>query len=1287
MSTPIYGLMAYQPKDIYGYFFQRPKLKALFGLVTRSSDGQVFEALQMGAERQVFQFSNISGLDVVVDSEGSSEDVSFEDGTTRRYSLVSVYTGHHGEHAIGDFQRELTRAGYSSQVVTSLSHTEFAAAVGGTGSYAEGSSYYKTVVRAGAGRVIQEGSRELTSGSSGSVLTEENAEFLSYWRYDEPSRRLVSDKAIETTLNSLYLGEQHKMSSGSENIYFTNLTSDINFFPMWGGLKDHSISTNRDASGFIPPSGRVYTNMFSLPLRGNPDPLTAVPYGGDNYFGVNISGLGITTVAAEEIPATVRLEYRIRINGKQVYMQELPRNAARSSAGETIYPGDVIEWWFDHPVDVHAGTSLYAEIRCVRNSDDTDLGIFLVRQGDTPNADGSFQYQATVHNRLYEDKDLELISPYLKYQAMDFQIDPSGSSIRLRDLALGTDSVLVSYPINTLQAVADGTTIQIKLLGGQKVLVENLPVSATSINGSFVNAVLNQAVTELNSLFSNTLSFSSQGNAVSDFALIGNDLTITLADGTSYTQDVTSFGVDENNFVVSGAVSGTDLILTMSDASTVTIDATNLVGGSTLSATNEEWYISYGSNANTAVGATSMDTTLIGGVELRNQGPYYFGQELTRGAEFKFNVNTDNQLKLGIWDGAAVATAYNSSPSMMDASNWNTAFSYANGTGKFTDSTNTDITTYHASGYTATSGAPMSIRFGSDGHLTLMDLSGGNEVTVGKTTIALNAASINLQMGGWSGSSFPNGIISDSGILWSIVHDYAGTEAGVLNGVLTHTVLKRNLVLSPGEQYMIPLAKQGAGETFGIDYTNAATGVVNAEESLVTSFKYQTNESIIADVNWTHNTASSRYFTAGGGTIPSWRDGDAGTEQGLFSLRYMTDNTLELWSETYNDLVATSLVHPNGDPINLFFGVNGNTSYIHLPVVSKQNIGQGSQPDNNFVPTVADQTVTVTEGDVLSFQIVSSDNIVNQFAELDAPSWMTLNQNTGVLSGTAPAFVGTSADTIVVNCKAGNAIGGTVDFTVTVTVAQVSYTNSNSLSFNGTTSFLQGNPVNMTALERTSNGDGSAWTISLWVKPSSSTANNTLLVYGAGDDYNGGAITLKQQGGTSLVLNYGTVYNSIILVSGNALTVNTWQHVMITFDGGTTGSVPADSNLYYSRFDMYVDGALQSNIGVATNGGYDGVLSGANPSDNIFRIGRASNVHNNYFDGDINQVAIWDTDQTANLATIYNSGSVQNLSLLASPPTHYYEMESSVTTVTDISGSADLTGYNFVPGDLVSDTP
>ena len=72
---------------------------------------------------------------------------------------------------------------------------------------------------------------------SGRTITQEEIKTLSHFEYDPTQDQLIADRAIETTLNSLFLGEQHKMSSGSENIFFTNLSSDINFFPMWGGLK------------------------------------------------------------------------------------------------------------------------------------------------------------------------------------------------------------------------------------------------------------------------------------------------------------------------------------------------------------------------------------------------------------------------------------------------------------------------------------------------------------------------------------------------------------------------------------------------------------------------------------------------------------------------------------------------------------------------------------------------------------------------------------------------------------------------------------------------------------------------------------------------------------------------------------------------------------------------------------------------------------------------------------------------------------------------------------------
>ena len=1097
-----------------------------------------------------------------------------------------------------------------------------------------------------------------------------------YFEYNPITDRLEANKNIEVKKHGFFIGGKYKMASGNSNLYYEDLATKGNSYPVMGEVFDQSLAENQVAgAGTSTPKMRVFGDYQAIPLGGSPVDDTAIGYDGDNFFPFNISGVGITTRAGEAVAADQKLKYEIIVDGISVYIQYLDQGA--------IAVNEDITWYFDHPLDIEAGTTLRATVYKVSTVDNQEVidGIFQVCEGDaTPT-----RYQTTVLNRFFDDKDLELISPYVHYQAMDFGLDSTGSTILMRDLSLGANSFLQPHAVNTLEAFAVGTTIQIKAKGGAKIIVESLPVSGASINGSYVNSVLNQAVIQLNEIFTNTAGFAGGGgNDVTNFTLSGDDLTIILADGTSYTVDVTSLGVDTNKFVSSGLVSGSNLVLTMSDASEITIDATNMINGSSGLASNSGWNISYGANANDSVATSTNDSTVY------NQLPFYFGQALEQGSEFKWNFqsNGGSNLIMGIWDGAESPVAYNGGANT--ASNWGTSFTYAGG---FTDSSNsTLLTTNSGSKYVVSNGDAMGIRFGNDGHLTLIDYSGATEVAVAKTTIPLAVTSFNMQMYTWANGVLPNGIINNVDYIWDIVHDFANVEAGIINGILDHTVLKSAISIEKGEKLMFMLDEVGQGDYFGTNYTNASSGVSTAEEQLDNEFKYETNEALSFEFSgtgdWDVNTNATYYFDNGAGVV-GYRKGGASTVQGMFSMRFNDNGKLTIYSEDNGEKVATAKADPAvGSSVHLYFGVRANRAYYSIPVISKQTIGQGSQPDVNFVPTVADQTVSITEGEVLNFQIISSDNIVNQFVETDAPSWMSMNQTSGVLSGTAPAFVGTSADTIVVNCKAGNAIGGTVDFTVTVTVAEVAYTNSKSLSLNGTSQWLQGNPTVMNALDRATNGDGNAWTISMWVKPdTTNTSNQTLLVYGAGDDYNGGAITVKQSGGTSLVLNYGTVYDNIILVAGNSFVNNTWQHVMITFDGGTTG---VDSNLstdYYSRFDIYIDGVLKSNVGVASNSGYDGAISGANPSDNIFRIGRASNVHNNYYGGIINQVAIWNSDETANLSTIYNSGATQDLSSLTSTPSHYYEIESSITTVTDVSGSADLTGYNFSASDLVSDTP
>lgn len=748
---------------------------------------------------------------------------------------------------------------------------------------------------------------------SNEALTASQEAVLEHLSYDAVSEKIIADRAIETTLNSLFLGEQHKMTSGAENIFFKNLGSDISYFPMWAGLRDQSITANQDSTGYISPSARTYGDMVSTALGGNPASGTSAGYSDTTTFPSSAAGLGVTTVIAEDIPTTTELEYTVSIGGRTVYNQQISFTSLQAS-------GSTIEWFFNHPVEVHAGTTVFAEIRKKNKATKEDLGVLQVVQGD----DGTGRYYSVVHNRLFEDKDLELISPYSKYQAMDFGVDTTGSSIFLRDLSLGSESALVAHGINTIEAVANGTTIQVKLKDGQKILVESLPVTGATIDGNPVNSVLNQAVTELNNLFSSGYSFSSQGNPVTGFSLTGNSLTLTLEDSTAYTVDVTSLGVDENKFVQSGALSGSDLVLTMNDASTVTIDATNMVNGSQL-----------------------------------------------------------------------------------------------------------------------------------------------------------------------------------------------------------------------------------------------------------------------------------------------------------------------------------------------------------------------------LAPTVSNQSFDVTEGQSLNAQIVATDYIVNQWAETDAPSWVSLNQNTGVLSGTAPAFAGTSADTILINCKAANVLGGTVSFQVTLNVQEVTYTNTKSLLFeDGDSSYLGANASLIDGiLGRASNGAGSgdAWSISLWYKGSTSNAGQTIFYFGDNDTVNGGHVELRQtnhNGLKRLRLRYGSNANYLQFTTpSGSIDPTAWNHMLVTYDGGTTGTSSGSMSDYYSRFSIYIDGVAQTTSNTHANYGYS---SGIDPDN--YRVGRFAS--GNYMKGaKINQIAVWGSDQSANISDIYNSGSTQDLSLLTTAPDHYYEIESSVTTIQDLIGNAHFVGYNFSSSDLVTDAP
>ena len=105
-----------------------------------------------------------------------------------------------------------------------------------------------------------------TNGALSSLTINPGIPHLSY---DENEDLVISTKPLQTTLNSIYLGNQHKISSGAENVFFTNLGSNIDWFPVWQGIKDQSLTVNQDSTGLYKPTGRIYAdNMVSIEQLG-----------------------------------------------------------------------------------------------------------------------------------------------------------------------------------------------------------------------------------------------------------------------------------------------------------------------------------------------------------------------------------------------------------------------------------------------------------------------------------------------------------------------------------------------------------------------------------------------------------------------------------------------------------------------------------------------------------------------------------------------------------------------------------------------------------------------------------------------------------------------------------------------------------------------------------------------------------------------------------------------------------------------------------------------------------
>lgn len=936
---------------------------------------------------------------------------------------------------------------------------------------------------------------------------------------------------------------------------------------------------------------------------------------------------------------------------------------------------------------------------CVTAECDVDLIRLTI--GDCRYIDTVIQNVDIANGDYYE---LPFSNHSTNLAVVDLSVTNTGNVV-VREGAGG--NVINPYSVNELQAVAFGAEIKVLLKGSNKIQF-TVPVAGCSIEGAMVNSVLSLAIVQLNDLFTNTAGFATGGgNPVTAFALTGDNLTLTLQDLTSYTVDVTTLGVDENKFVSSGALNGSNLELTMSDSSVVTINAANMINGSTLPAISSNWYYAYGSNAETEYTHPIMYSGS------RHEHPFYWGTSLKKGREFVWQHDTAGNIHIGKWDGIThQATGTDSA----DVGHW--AWKYAiwyagasdpalaSSVGTTTDndpdtnnSVGVDIDTRYADGYTVTDNTLFMLRFGEDMHIYLYDVTDGlDPILISKSLLAETEDEVFLHTTGMTVSvqtNLPQFV--ERSTTWTIVADFDDSENGEWqDGIEEGTIIRFNQGILAGQKYVWTLPASGNNRYYGIDYLGTSTGQALASNELLGRWRWHTSEVIqyATSNNWVLNTENSLYDDTTFG-VAYWYDPSVTTT--TVSYRYNTSNVLEMWDEDRQELIMTYDTPLDGTALHIFYGATAYASAENiLPNLSIQDIVQGSQPATSFAPSVSNQVINVTEGAAFNEQVVldADSDLVTMYGELDAPAWAILNQTTGFFNGTAPAFAGDSTDATLIYCKAANPIGGITNFTVTINVLEQTYTNTKSLKFtDGVDSYLGGNAALVTSLERAGNGSGSAdaWTIAFWYKKGVANQGQTLFYFGHNDIANNGHIEIKNTSNDRIRLRYGSTNNYIQLQTSDDPLTGGWNHIMVTYDGGTTGADAGSVDDYYSRFEIFVNGVSETVTTAQGNHGYSGAMVGQN-----YRFGKL--VSGNYpKNGKLNQFAIWNSDQSSNLAGLYNGGATQDISTLVAgvgllntnylPPAHYYEITDSVTTIPDLAGTAHFVGYNFSNSDLIDDAP
>ena len=219
--------------------------------------------------------------------------------------------------------------------------------------------------------------------------------------------------------------------------------------------------------------------------------------------------------------------------------------------------------------------------------------------------------------------------------------------------------------------------------------------------------------------------------------------------------------------------------------------------------------------------------------------------------------------------------------------------------------------------------------------------------------------------------------------------------------------------------------------------------------------------------------------------------------------------------------------------------------------------------------------------------------------------------------------------------------------------------------------------------EITDTFEGNDFSVSCWIKAPTASGDLTFWAVGDGTNTQDSRLDVAVYDGPDnhrirIRVGKGNNSNYFAAHTGpNTITPGTWHHVMIVADGNKAATDKDD-------FKVYVDGVLTPTTLVGSKGQADLPDS----ADVLFHLGRCMSGMTTFNGGLIDEVAVWDSSQAANIATIYNGGAVQDLSIIGTPPTHWWRCGDAIValpTIPDQIGTSNLTLVNGDTASFVAD--